>query len=393
MFLRSTLFLISLGCVDKASLYDKDDGSSGADSSSSDSAIDSGGTTSIDSDGDGYDASEDCNDSDAAIYPGALEICDGVDNDCDEATSESGQVQWFDDDGSTENLSESFLAGTPAVPAQWLANRGGELHICSVDIYAQLEVRASVTLRGHGETPPSLSAAEQGSVISIQGIGLDVHIEDLIIKEGQGDFTSVLAPEVTTAGGGIGCAGPNQLSLTGVTLLRNEAQWGGGMFIEECTLTASDTSLRLNEGAVTGGGLLLYEASASFQDSVFIQNTSELGSAGMVSAGAEDMQATLVLDNTVVEANEGAVGGAYLSYAKLECHGSSETRSGFLRNASTGAFNAGAVFLAQGSELVSQACDWGDEGSTEDNTPVDLNTTSTNYGDDASFVQSVEATR
>ena len=137
----------------------------------------------------------------------------------------------------------------------------------------------------------------------------------------------------------------------------------------------------------------MYEASVSFQDSVFIQNTSESGSAGMVSVGAEDMQATLVLDNTVVEANEGAVGGAYLSYAKLECHGSSETRSGFLRNASTGVLNTGAVFLASGSELVSQACDWGDEGSTEDNTPVDLNTTSTNYGDDASFVQSVEATR
>ena len=41
-----------------------------------------------DGDGDGVDAIEDCDDSDASIYPGATELCDGVDNDCDELTDE-----------------------------------------------------------------------------------------------------------------------------------------------------------------------------------------------------------------------------------------------------------------------------------------------------------------
>ncbi len=41
----------------------------------------------LDADGDGYTSAEyagdDCDDTNAAVYPGAPEVCDGVDNDCD----------------------------------------------------------------------------------------------------------------------------------------------------------------------------------------------------------------------------------------------------------------------------------------------------------------------
>ena len=56
-----------------------------------------------DADGDGFMADEDCDDSNSAIYPGALEYCDGVDNDCDEAIDEMPAVDpktWYaDSDG------------------------------------------------------------------------------------------------------------------------------------------------------------------------------------------------------------------------------------------------------------------------------------------------------
>lgn len=40
-------------------------------------------TDAMDADGDGSDATADCNDDDASVFPGAAEVCDGVDQDCD----------------------------------------------------------------------------------------------------------------------------------------------------------------------------------------------------------------------------------------------------------------------------------------------------------------------
>ena len=55
-----------------------------------------------DADGDGYIASEDCNDADGTIHPGAVEVCDGIDNDCDDVVDEDLGDTYYadaDDDG------------------------------------------------------------------------------------------------------------------------------------------------------------------------------------------------------------------------------------------------------------------------------------------------------
>ncbi len=46
------------------------------------------GTVTPDADGDGFDADADCDDDDAAVFPGAAETCNGIDDDCDEAIDE-----------------------------------------------------------------------------------------------------------------------------------------------------------------------------------------------------------------------------------------------------------------------------------------------------------------
>lgn len=54
----------------------------------------------IDNDGDGFTQNEgDCNDADPSINPGALEVCDGVDQNCNIAIDDSviGASDWYED--------------------------------------------------------------------------------------------------------------------------------------------------------------------------------------------------------------------------------------------------------------------------------------------------------
>ena len=66
----------------------------------------------VDDDGDGFYSTSDCDDSDAAIYPGADEVCDGSDNDCDGETDEDAAtdaITWYiDADGDGEGAETAW---------------------------------------------------------------------------------------------------------------------------------------------------------------------------------------------------------------------------------------------------------------------------------------------
>ncbi|MCB9743499.1 MAG: putative metal-binding motif-containing protein [Alphaproteobacteria bacterium] len=51
----------------------------------------------VDADGDGVPASEDCDDDNAGVYPGAVELCDGWDNNCDGAVDEGVTITAYAD--------------------------------------------------------------------------------------------------------------------------------------------------------------------------------------------------------------------------------------------------------------------------------------------------------
>jgi hypothetical protein len=64
-----------------------------------------------DEDGDGYQCFEDCDDANPGRHPGATEVCDGIDNDCDSLVDENGSIVDTDGDGVRE-----VCDNCPAVP-------------------------------------------------------------------------------------------------------------------------------------------------------------------------------------------------------------------------------------------------------------------------------------
>ena len=70
----------------------------------------------VDADGDGFETPIDCDDTNAAVYPGATEICDGLDNDCNGQVDEGFPQQYADNDGDGfGNLLQPLPCDTPGV--------------------------------------------------------------------------------------------------------------------------------------------------------------------------------------------------------------------------------------------------------------------------------------
>ena len=84
-----------------------------------------GSTGYADDDGDGVPACEECDDTSAASYPGAIEACDGVDNDCDGTTDvgASDVVTWYadvDGDGFGDAATALVACSGPDDGATWV---------------------------------------------------------------------------------------------------------------------------------------------------------------------------------------------------------------------------------------------------------------------------------
>jgi len=81
------------------------------------SPIGTDGLVAVDADGDGWPASEDCDDDHELVHPGAVEICDDLDNDCndlvdddDPALDLGSATVWFEDhDGDGHGLDGSAV--------------------------------------------------------------------------------------------------------------------------------------------------------------------------------------------------------------------------------------------------------------------------------------------
>ncbi len=119
-------FLLAFLLLSACRSSDKDAVETGTVDSQADTSTESGlDDTAVqvgraDEDGDGFDVDDDCDDNNAAVNPDAEEVCDGIDNDCDEEVDEedAAPATWYADgdgdgygDDSTATESCDALSG------------------------------------------------------------------------------------------------------------------------------------------------------------------------------------------------------------------------------------------------------------------------------------------
>ena len=272
----------------------------------------------------------DCDDGDAAINPGAVDVCDGIDNDCDAATGEDGVVTL---DG------ENYLSVQGALNA---AYDGAVLTICDGTYVEALTVRNDVTLESlNGAGAVTINAAGGGSVIDVEP-GNDLIVEGLTLSGGSGTYDPGVGG---TLGGGINAYTADSLTLRRSIVEDNTATLGGGIlgsgyasdFIE-------DTVIRNNVATNTGGGLFAF--GADFEAVEVSGNEADYG------GGAYFYGDTVTLDaDSIIAENTALIGGGlWVDEADLVMDPAA-TISGNRAEVSGGGTGGGGGIYLQGGTL------------------------------------------
>jgi hypothetical protein len=277
-------------------------------------------TEPVDLDGDGFTNLDDCDDADPVTYPGAVELCDGRQNDCSgQWNDDKGLATWFTPQGSPTDVTADIRAGTLWEPEHMAIDSSGMLTLCSGKWYATLSIGGEdVTIRGIGPDV-ALVGDRIGALITVETGASTFVLEDVTVRDGwsaDGGGLTVAATEPVDVtlrrttfldnaadrdGGAVYVRG--DLTLEDAAFENNEASNGGAVFVEEGTLTAVGGVLRHN-GASGGGGGAYVLGDVSLEGTTFEDNEASDGGALDVTGG------TLLTTGAVFRGNTAGAGGA-----------------------------------------------------------------------------------
>ena len=338
--LALTALLALVGCGDKDGTTDDTGGTSGdggADGGGGDGGGDGGdgGTTSVDNDEDGSPYGEDCDDTDAEVYPGAEEICNGKDDDCDPTTDEAA---WITVGDTTYESLQAAIDGAPD---------GDAVRVCSGNFAEQLVIdRNAIVLSELGAEYTFLDgSASAGTTLTVTAG--DVTFSGFTITGGTGaDHRG----DGDTQGGGVYISNQERTLLSECVVTGNSADRGGGVFVDEGVL-------------------------AELQYTTISLNTAETG------AGVSGVEAEIALGSCEVQENEATGQGGGLAGDEVVFRVNSGSVKGNV------AVEGGGAAIYNDSTLAVIGADWG-KGEGDDNSPEDVWTpegTFADYGTGSTF--------
>jgi predicted outer membrane repeat protein len=282
----------------------------------------------------------DCDDGDPNTFPGAPELCDGIDNTCT-GSSEAGTASFEDMAGNWTDQTLDLGAGTEKAPAAMRYDVPGTLHVCTGVWYAHLSFDADIIIIGNVDPGAVvLSGAERGRVITVDAADANIELTGVTLERGAADAGAAIWMEggsltvresvlwfhsSTGSGGAIWHSGgttsvsdteiracsagdrggalylsDGELLATGLELRDHSAETSGGaVHAENTTLVFAMSEVSSNTSGTDGGALAIRDATATFDDVTLEDNVASDGSGGAIHASG----VTLALAETLLEGN------------------------------------------------------------------------------------------
>ena len=288
----------------------------------------------------------DCNDADAEIHPAAIEICDGIDNDCEEASSEEGMVYMVNSQGQGLDVTSSFSQGTPSAPAVYTPTGAEDLYFCTGTYSPVIETTFDIAVRSIGDVTFTADGNNAASydIYAIKNTGDGTHTQlEGILFDGY-NLAVVVLPENEVS---------STVAIDDILVRNGISSAGAGIVIGYSELVLSNSFFEDGYSGYFGLAVTSVASTVSL-DNVDISNTSPNGHIGIYAIDASDVD----LVDTHLSGLDGM--GLYLKDSTGSCaHSTASLEAGFS--------NSEYGLVLDNSTWESDLCDYEQAVSTEDN--------------------------
>jgi hypothetical protein len=357
--------------------------------------------TACESPSDHVSDSTDCDDENASANPGMAEVCDGVDNDCDSATTEDSTVAWTDQSGTVSDVTADF-SGTENAPASFTLPEGS-INFCEGTYYVNLSIEGSASIHSQSQDPTNtiLNGGGTGPVVQVNGDLMDVEISDLTLTGGEAlNLLPLLVG--APAGGGLFCSsadendmslGEIKMDLNNVLVTGNHSTFfAGGLFSLGCDLTVNNSEISFNQSDLAVGGIMAVVGDHTLNGVDIVSNDSTQSYAGAYFGPFEEGESNADLTDVIVANNAALdVPGIGLQEGTYTWTGSAGPEGSGVWN-NTGVDTALGALLIMQAEFTADTVDFGVTDSSSDNAFMDISFVDDDSnlieyvaGDDASF--------
>ncbi len=294
---------------------------------------------------DGYVTnSEDCDDLDATVNPAAVELCDGIDQDCDGQADEGCISYYLDADG--DGYGDSGAAVTAATPPAGYVSNGDDCDDANADINPAaaetcdgldnncdgliddtcLKVPEDyLTIQAAIDSAPTNSIIYvndgtyyesidfKGKSITIQsingaaGAAIDGSGSATVVIFGAGESSSTVLDGFTITNGDTAFAGGIYISGSSPTIKNciisnnsaNTGSGGGVYSISNSSPTFENCTISNNTAAASGGGIYSDNSTLTLTSSTISNNTADEHGGGIyIDSKPLSMTSTTISDNT-----------------------------------------------------------------------------------------------